>query len=72
MGCFPVRFCTIEGYAGAWFRGLLAATSHYWSRELQPLGHKVRLMLPAIEQQRAGSQAILDRFARHVEAKRQV
>ena len=52
--------------------GLLAATSHYWSRELQPLGHKVRLMLPAIEQQRAGSQAILDRFARHVEAKRQV
>jgi len=23
------------------------ATSHYWSRELQALGHKVRLMSPA-------------------------
>jgi transposase len=24
------------------------ATSHYWSRELQALGHKVRLMPPAL------------------------
>jgi transposase len=29
------------------------ASSHYWSRELQALGHSVRLMPPAVRHQRS-------------------